>query len=92
MSKKTTKEKSNRAIADEEKAIDQWLDSTDLSENISTGALVKGRKGRPAVGSKISITLPDELIVELKIAADKRAIGYQTLIRMIVKENIKKYG
>jgi predicted DNA binding CopG/RHH family protein len=53
---------------------------------------VKGRKGRPAVGSKISITLPDELIVELKIAADKRAIGYQTLIRMIVKENIKKYG
>lgn len=92
MSKKTTKEKSNRAIADEEAAIDQWLDSTDLSENIGTGAVVKGRKGRPAVGSKISITLPDELIVELKMAADKRAIGYQTLIRMIVKENIKKYG
>lgn len=92
MSKKTTKEKSNRAIADDETAIDQWLDSTDLSENISTGALVKGRKGRPAVGRKISITLPDELIVELKMAADKRAIGYQTLIRMIVKENIKKYG
>ncbi len=92
MSKKTSKKKSNKAISNEEAAIDQWLDNTDLSDNVSAGEVVKGRKGRPAVGSKISITLPDDLIVELKIAADKRAIGYQTLIRMIVKENIKKYG
>lgn len=64
----------------------------DLSENIENGDIIFGRKGRPSVGSKISITLPDELIVELKNAAAKKAIGYQTLIRMIVKENIKKYG
>jgi predicted DNA binding CopG/RHH family protein len=92
MSKKTTKKKSNKTIASEEAAIDQWLDITDQSDSIAAGDVVKGRKGRPPVGSKISITLPDDLIIELKIAADKRAIGYQTLIRMIVKENIKKYG
>lgn len=79
-------------LAQEEALIDQWLDKVDLSENIKKGVVVQGRTGRPAVGSKISITLPDDLIIQLKHAAEKRAIGYQTLIRMIVKENIKRYG
>ena len=79
-------------LAKEEVMIDKWLEKTDLSENIRNGVVIQGRKGRPAVGSKISITLPDDLISELKQAAGKRAIGYQTLIRMIVKENIKKYA
>ncbi|MBP9706497.1 MAG: hypothetical protein KBD78_02575 [Oligoflexales bacterium] len=90
MKAKTIK-KESPDTADEDSAIEQWLDKSDLSENIKNGAVVQGRKGRPAVGSKISITLPDDLIIELKKAANKRAIGYQTLIRMIVKENIKEY-
>lgn len=91
MKTKSMTVESNKLVQ-EEAMIDEWLDKTDLSENIKQGVVVQGRKGRPPVGSKISITLPDDLIVELKEAAGKRAIGYQTLIRMIVKENIKRYG
>lgn len=91
MNEKSMK-KDSKKVKQEESLIDDWLDGTDLSKNIKSGDVIKGRKGRPAVGSKISITLPDDLILELKVAAEKRAIGYQTLIRMIVKENIKRYG
>lgn len=91
MKEKSTKRNADK-VAKEEAVVDQWLEQADLSENIKSGVVVEDRKGRPAVGSKISITLPDDLIVELKRAAETRAIGYQTLIRMIVKENIKRYG
>ena len=57
-------------IRKEEALIDEWFNATDLSENIKNGVVVKGRTGRPAVGSKISVTLPDDLIADLKKAAE----------------------
>lgn len=74
-----------------DKQVDEWMDKTDFSKAIAKGKVIPGR-GRPAIGTKISLTLPEELIRELKEAAEKRSIGYQTMIRMIVKENIKNYA
>lgn len=86
------KNSSDEKIKQEEAKIDKWFNKADLSADIRDAVLVEGRKGRPQIGRKISITLPDALIAELKQLADKKSIGYQTLIRMIVKENIKKYA
>jgi predicted DNA binding CopG/RHH family protein len=91
MNSKSLKDQSKKITAEDDK-IQTLLEKIDLSENIQQGTIIQGRRGRPSVGTKISITLPDDLITELKNASEKRAIGYQTLIRMIVKENINKYA
>jgi predicted DNA binding CopG/RHH family protein len=83
--KRTNQEKIDRKI-------EKWVDETDQSEAIAQGTLIQGRRGRPRVGTKITVTMPLDLIEQLKRSAEKRAIGYQTMIRMIVAENIKKYA
>ena len=80
----------NTTIEDEQK-FDEALAEADFSESIKSGAWIKGRRGRPKIGDKHAVILPPELTEEVKRAAEKRAIGYQTMLRIIVKENIKDY-
>lgn len=75
-----------------DETFDKWVDETDFSEAAKNGVVVPGRRGRKKIGTKVTVTLPDTLLIEVKAIADKKAIGYQTLIRMIVAENLKKYG
>lgn len=77
--------------AEDEKKFDQLLAETDFSEAIKDGVWVKGRRGRPKIGEKHAVILPPDLTEEVKRAAEKRAIGYQTMLRIIVKEHIKDY-
>ena len=86
------KKSDNSKIEREEQEVDQWLENTDLSESIAKAKDMPARRGRKPVGTKISIVLPEDLIDQLRNAADKRSIGYQTLIRIIVSENVKKYA
>ena len=76
----------------EENAVDWMLERANLTGVIKKAKPMKLRPGRKPVGTKISIVLPEELITALRDAADKRSIGYQTLIRIIVSENVKKYA
>ena len=75
------------------KNIDDLLEKTDFTEAIKNSKSIDLSKkvGRPQIGEKISITIPPELIEHLKAAASKRHIGYQTMMRIILAENIEKY-
>ena len=75
-----------------DETFDKWVDETEFSDAAKNGVPVAGRRGRKKIGTKITVTLPDKLLIEVKAIADKKAIGYQTLIRMIVAENLKKYS
>ena len=48
-------------------------------------------RGRPRVGRKLNVHLPEELIEKLEKAGAKRGLGYQTMIRLICAEKIDEY-
>lgn len=52
---------------------------------------ISARKGRPRVGRKFNVTIPEELIALLQKAGEKRGVGYQTMVRMICTEQIREY-
>jgi predicted DNA binding CopG/RHH family protein len=86
------KKRNTIRLQSEENDVDKMLDKADLSEVIQKAKPMRLKAGRKPIGTKISIVLPVELIEVLRGAANKRAIGYQTLIRIIVSENVKKYA
>lgn len=49
------------------------------------------RKGRPRVGRKFNVTMPEDLIAMLQKAGEQRGVGYQTMIRLICTEKIREY-
>lgn len=51
----------------------------------------KTKAGRPHIGRKVAITLPEELIEELRQAGEARGLGYQTMARVILTERISDY-
>jgi hypothetical protein len=60
----------------------------DLGEDIRTSrtARVVRRKGRPT-----SIVLDDDLVSQLRRKAAKRGLGYQTMLKLIVREHLDEY-
>lgn len=90
MKKKSTVKKSKEAKILSDDEFDELFQKSDFSEYAQFAKVVKV-KGRPVVGPKISMHFPSDLIDQLKTVADTKSIGYQTLIRMIVKENLHKY-
>ncbi len=91
MKKKRTSKHKSMAKADQE--IETWLEKADLSK-ITTKPVVidpKKRKGRPPIGQKVNLVLPEDLIERLRRAGTKRGIGYQTLARMILMDNVAEY-
>jgi hypothetical protein len=71
------------------------FEDSDFGEgiNVPTAVVVPvaQRKGRPRVGRKFNVTMPEDLIVLLQQAGQKRGVGYQTMIRMICTERISEY-
>ena len=64
------------------------FETKDLGEDIrkSNSGIWIRRKSQPT-----SILLPEKMIDELKTKAAKKGIGYQTLLKMIVTENLSRY-
>ncbi len=63
------------------------FENEDLGENIRASESSKVvRKSRPT-----SILLDDELIASLREKATKRGIGYQTMLKIIVREHLDDY-
>ena len=79
--------------------VDAALEKADFSEVTTKHALKmaeihesREKRGRPSVGKRRSIILPDELIERIKKVADKLNIGgYQPLIRLILSEKLAEY-
>lgn len=79
--------------------IDAELEMADFSRVTTKHAVkmaelheAREKRGRPSVGKRRSIILPDELIERIKKVADKMNIGgYQPLIRLILSEKLMEY-
>ena len=78
-----------------EKSFEKSFEDRDFGEgvNIPKPVLISAsqRKGRPRVGRKFNVTMPEGLIALLQKAGEKRGVGYQTMIRMICAEKIREY-
>jgi predicted DNA binding CopG/RHH family protein len=72
--------------------FDEWSEENDLGKFIEIGASVpmpglKERSaGRPRIGKKITLILPEEAIEDLRRRAKKKGMGYQTFARMVLME------
>ncbi len=65
----------------------QEFEKKDLGADLAksgAGALI--RRSRVT-----SISLDNDLIARLRKAGEKRGLGYQTMLKVILRENIKKY-
>jgi predicted DNA binding CopG/RHH family protein len=80
-----------------ENEIDAWHQTTDFSKvpGFDKGKIIHPKAlnipGRPRVGRKFNVILPEDTIDKIKQVAAKRGIGYQTMVRIIVSEKIKDY-
>jgi hypothetical protein len=75
----------------EAKTFEEWFEDTDLGELTEEGKgkglpglAARAGKGRPRIGRKITLVLPEETIQDLTRRAAKKGIGYQTYARMIL--------
>jgi hypothetical protein len=91
--KKHADEKKTKADSDEE--FERWFESTDtgslVKEGQATGmaGIASRGPGRPRIGRKISLILPEETIQDLTKRAARRGMGYQTYVRMVLM-NLKE--
>jgi predicted DNA binding CopG/RHH family protein len=72
--------------------IDKTLE--DFENNDLGDDIVHGGGARMLIGRRktsTSLVLEDDLIAELKRKASYRGIGYQTMLKIILRENVRKY-
>lgn len=81
--------------------FDQICEVNDLGEFVPAGlgvlipGLAKKRAGRPRIGKKITLTLPEDTIEHLRVLGAKKGLGYQTYARMVLMslpDDEKKVG
>jgi hypothetical protein len=70
--------------------LDSWCEENDLGSLIpeDQGDVIPGlatkRAGRPRIGKKITLTLPEDTIEDLRVRGAKLGLGYQTYARMVL--------
>lgn len=70
--------------------FDELFENTDFGDTDVEGVVIK-RKGRPPIGRKFNVVMPEELIGLLEKAGKQKGVGYQTMIRIICTEKIDDY-
>ncbi len=65
------------------------FDKQDLGDDIRRGGT--GRVVRQPTAKPTSILLDEDLIERLRQAGAKRGLGYQTMLKMIVREHLDEY-
>jgi len=84
----------NKSTLTNEDDFDEWFQTADLSPALETAKghliedLVKRGAGRPRLGKKVTLILPESVIEDLRARGLKKGMGYQTYARMILM-NIK---
>jgi predicted DNA binding CopG/RHH family protein len=73
---------------DEERKFWETHDSTEFI-NWNTAKKVTFSKLKPSV-KKISLRLPEAMLEELKLLANKRDVPYQSLLKIFLAERIEK--
>jgi predicted DNA binding CopG/RHH family protein len=69
--------------------FDDWFETTDVGPLLSdvepqVVSPAPKRMGRPRIGKKITLTLPEETIEDLRARGAKLGLGYQTYARMVL--------
>ena len=67
----------------------QEFDKRDLGDDIRRSGT--GRVVRPPPAKPTSILLDEDLVERLRQAGAKRGLGYQTMLKMIVREHLDEY-
>lgn len=84
-----------KSLKTQENNFEKDFEESDFGEgkNVPKAVIISAsqRKGRPRVGRKFNVTMPEDLIALLQKAGEKRGVGYQTMIRMICTEQIQEY-
>ena len=82
--------------------VHKWIQNVDLTEYIDPNEFYKMRFARlekklidesyekSLKSQPVTLRLPQELIQQLKLAAIKQGIAYQTLARLLLQKNVKK--
>lgn len=74
--------------------FDKLFMDTDFGKSEIEPVLIKASErkgGRPKIGRKLSIILPEEVIKQLITAGKMKGVGYQTMIRIICTEKVDEY-
>ena len=81
----------NENEAKKEAAFEEWFENEDLGDltpegqgKVLPGLAARLGRGRPRIGRKITLILPEETIENLTLRAAKKGVGYQTYARMIL--------
>ncbi len=85
--KKQSTVKRNRATRAQDRQVEEF-ERRDLGDDLRASGM--GRVIRPR-GRPTSILLDDELVGQLREKAAKRGLGYQTMLKLIVREHIGEY-
>lgn len=69
--------------------FDDWFEKTDVGPLLADVepqviSPAPKRMGRPRIGKKITLTLPEETIEDLRARGAKLGLGYQTYARMVL--------
>jgi hypothetical protein len=70
-------------------AFEEWFEATDVGSLLADVepqivSPAPKRMGRPRIGKKITLTLPEDTIEDLRARGAKLGLGYQTYARMIL--------
>jgi len=81
--------KKNKKFKDEDQERKYW-DKVDSSEHfdLSNGKSMRLPKLKPSTQT-ISLRLPEDLLEEIKVMANKRDVPYQSLIKILLKEKVE---
>ena len=69
--------------------FDSWFEATDAGPLLAEVepqiiSPAPKRMGRPRIGKKITLTLPEDTIEDLRVRGAKLGMGYQTYARMVL--------
>ena len=71
--------------------LDNELEDFEITEeNIKNAAWIPEKKGRKAIGKRVSIILPEDLINTLILLGKEKGLGYQTLARVMLLEKVEE--
>ncbi len=71
--------------------LDEEFEKLEITEeHFKKAAWIPVKKGRKAIGKRVSIILPEDLINTLITLGKEKGLGYQTLARVMLLEKVEE--
>ncbi|MES2616161.1 MAG: hypothetical protein V4591_12200 [Bdellovibrionota bacterium] len=72
--------------------LDEELENFEITEEVMQKSRLISSKsiaGRKKIGRRISLVLPEDVIVELTDIGKQKGLGYQTIARMFIMQKVE---